>query len=53
MKWRTLTKDKARELMETYKDIGIGSAPTHFDDDTCRQLRDALLGVWQEAEQRL
>lgn len=53
MKWRTLTKDKARELMEAYQDIGIGSAPAHFDDDNCRQLRHALLGAWQEAEQRL
>lgn len=53
MKWRTLTKDKAREIMETYEDIGIGSAPTHFDDDKCRQLREALLNAWLEAKERL
>lgn len=50
MKWRTLTKDKAREIMDDYE---IGNPPEQLDDDACQQLRDALLGAWQEAEQRL
>lgn len=50
MKWRTLSKDKAKELMEDYIP---GNPPMQFDDDDCKMLRQELMDAWHEAEKKV